>query len=633
MDAEPTLRVLLVEDNPGDVRLIETFLDGEFETSAAPRLSVAVELLAQESVDAVLLDLGLPDSQGLDTLERLRAASQAVPVIVLTGLEDTETALAAIQRGAQDYLTKGGFDEQLLRRAIRYAVERQRAEASLRRSRERYRSLFEQMNEAILVVQDEVVRAANRKSEELVGWTVSELAGRSFFELVHPDDRDLVVERHRCRMRGEDPPRQYEFRVMTREGGSRWVEVSADRIEWENKAASLSLLTDVTERRKATERSTQLLKRQTAINELAFALGSTSDTPQVCRILYDHVRRLMTADEFIVSHIDAESQQLRPTFVVAEGAERDVSQLPAIPDESEGQKAERHVLQTGRATYISDWLANGEATDRAPAGEQAGSVRSALLAPMRCEDDVIGVLEVRSRTPEGYGDEDLDLIAGLANVAAIAIRNSQRAEEAQSHAAQVQAAFEALIRTISALAGTRDPYTAGHQQRVAKLAVAISEELGLDDATVECVRVSSLVHDIGKLSIPAEILSKPSKLTDAEFRIIRSHADSAFRILSDVEFPWPIAQTVHQHHERLDGTGYPLALKGEEIRPEARIIAVADVVEAMASHRPYRPARGLDSALEEIRAHRSTWFDPRVVDACVTLFRDRGFQLSEEDAE
>jgi PAS domain S-box-containing protein len=174
---------------------------------------------------------------------------------------------------------------------------------------------------------------------------------------------------------------------------------------------------------------------------------------------------------------------------------------------------------------------------------------------------------------------------------------------------------------------TRDPYTAGHQVRSANLARTIATEMGFSHNKIEGIRMASSIHDIGKLSIPSEILTKPTKLLEIEFSLIKEHARQGYEILKNVESPWPLAEIVYQHHERMDGSGYPRNLKGEEIIMEARILAVADVVEAMASHRPYRPALGIDAALEEIEKNRGTFYDEAVADTCLRLFREKGFQL------
>ena len=184
------------------------------------------------------------------------------------------------------------------------------------------------------------------------------------------------------------------------------------------------------------------------------------------------------------------------------------------------------------------------------------------------------------------------------------------------------------INAIALLGEMRDPYTSGHEMRVAQLACAIAKEIGMTEDQIEGIRISAFLHDIGKIAIPAEILSKPSKLSDNEFGIIRTHSRASFDIVKMIEFPWPVAQAILQHHERLNGSGYPSGLKGEEITPEARILAVADVIEAMACHRPYRPALGIDKALEEISRNKDVLYEAKAVDACLRLFKDRKFEFN-----
>ena len=202
---------------------------------------------------------------------------------------------------------------------------------------------------------------------------------------------------------------------------------------------------------------------------------------------------------------------------------------------------------------------------------------------------------------------------------------NQALEQNQHYLAQLQQSLEGTVRAIASIVELRDPYTAGHQTRVADLAGAIARQMGLPDDQVQAIHLASIVHDLGKIKIPAEILSKPGLLGDIEYRFIQTHPQAGYDILKDISFPWQIALMALQHHERIDGTGYPQGLKGEAFMLEARIISVADVVEAMSSHRPYRPALGTEAALEEITKYRGIYFDPQVVDACLTLFRDKGF--------
>jgi PAS domain S-box-containing protein/putative nucleotidyltransferase with HDIG domain len=187
-----------------------------------------------------------------------------------------------------------------------------------------------------------------------------------------------------------------------------------------------------------------------------------------------------------------------------------------------------------------------------------------------------------------------------------------------------------LIEVVSKIIETRDPYTAGHQRRVSDLARAIAREMGMPRDRIDIIRIAALIHDIGKISVPAEILSKPGALSAFEFEILKGHSRSGYEILKDINFTGPVADIVLQHHERYDGSGYPLGLKGDDILLEAKIIGIADVIEAICSHRPYRPALGIDRALEEISKKSGKLYDPKIVPYCVALFERKGYQFKSD---
>lgn len=191
----------------------------------------------------------------------------------------------------------------------------------------------------------------------------------------------------------------------------------------------------------------------------------------------------------------------------------------------------------------------------------------------------------------------------------------------------LQKATEDIIQAISFTSEVRDPYTAGHQKKVCELAVAISEEMNITEKQLQGVKYAAMIHDIGKISVPSDILSKPGKIGVSEFEVIKGHSQTGYELLNKIDFPWPISDIVHQHHERIDGSGYPNGLTKDEILLEAKIISVADTVEAMTSHRPYRPALGIDEALDEITTNRGKYYDAEVVDACVNIFSN-GFHFS-----
>jgi PAS domain S-box-containing protein len=192
---------------------------------------------------------------------------------------------------------------------------------------------------------------------------------------------------------------------------------------------------------------------------------------------------------------------------------------------------------------------------------------------------------------------------------------------------RIRKALGATVRAIAVTVETRDPYTAGHQRRVADLAHAIATEMNLSVDQIDGIHMAATIHDLGKISVPSEILSKSKKLTDLEFRLIKTHSQSGYDILKDIDFPWPVAMIILEHHERMNGSGYPNGLKGDNILLESKILAVADVMESMASHRPYRPSLGIEAALEEIEKNRGTLYDADVVNACLRVFRENGYQL------
>jgi putative nucleotidyltransferase with HDIG domain len=247
---------------------------------------------------------------------------------------------------------------------------------------------------------------------------------------------------------------------------------------------------------------------------------------------------------------------------------------------------------------------------------------------------MLGVLTIYAAELEAFDQTEVVRLMGLANDLAYGIfalrtriERNEAGKEIELHLDKLQKALSGTIKVVASTVEVRDPYTAGHQRRVATLARAIATEMGLVAHQIEGIFMAGIVHDLGKIYVPAEILSKPSRLNEIEFNLIRTHSQVGYDLLKTIDFPWPIAQIVHQHHERLNGSGYPQGLLSEQILVEAKIICVADVVEAMASHRPYRPARGVEEALAHIKEEKGTLYDPSAVDTCLGLFSEKSFQF------
>jgi PAS domain S-box-containing protein/putative nucleotidyltransferase with HDIG domain len=219
---------------------------------------------------------------------------------------------------------------------------------------------------------------------------------------------------------------------------------------------------------------------------------------------------------------------------------------------------------------------------------------------------------------------------GLCTIATDITERKRSEIEVRHSRDRLKHALEDTITAIARAVEARDLYVAGHQRRVAWLSCAIAREMGLSDDQIEGIHMGATIHDIGKIHLPSEILNKPARLFETEFALVKSHPEVGYEILKDVKLPWPVAQIVFQHHEHLDGSGYPQGLKGDNIILEARIVCVADVVEAMACHRPYRPAMGIDKAIGEIEKNKGKFYEPAAVNACVRLLREKKFTFEKE---
>lgn len=254
--------------------------------------------------------------------------------------------------------------------------------------------------------------------------------------------------------------------------------------------------------------------------------------------------------------------------------------------------------------------------------------RSVLSLPLMTSGTAVGALSIYAAESDAFDDQQIRLLSGLANEIAFGIVALRARTKHQESEQRLQRGMEA---TIAALAGTlelRDAYTAGHQRRVAQLAAAMATEMGISEDEIHGIHLAAMVHDLGKIQVPAEILTKPTKLTNLELELVKTHAQAGHDLLKAIDFPWPIAQLVYQHHERVDGSGYPRGLQGKDTLMGAKILSVADTVEAMSSHRPYRAGLGIEASLVEIKNNREILYDGQVVDACLRLFAEKGFAFS-----
>ena len=403
---------------------------------------------------------------------------------------------------------------------------------------------------------------------------------------------------------------------------------------------------DISERLKTEEThkesQSHYLKSIEQLYQAGQQLGQSLDLKKIYASLHEIIARTMPCDGIIVSSYNPKDAVLVCEAMFHEKTAVDISGFPPIPLEPPGKGTQSQVVHSGQSLYLSDYLAHQQKAkssyfvnadgiyepEQPPLDEDI--TRSAILVPLKREGQIIGVIQVTSYLKDAFTDDNLHFLETLAPQISAAISNAALFAEAQKAQQSLKLSLQGTIQTLARTVETRDPYTAGHQRRVADLAVAIAKKIGLGEDEIDGIHMASIVHDIGKINIPAEILSKPGKLSELEFALIKTHPQVAADLLEGITFPWPITRAILQHHEKLDGSGYPQGLCGDQISREARILAVADIVEAMSSHRPYRPALGIEVALEQIRNDRGLKLDALVVDACLDLFKE-GYQFIESD--
>ncbi len=463
----------------------------------------------------------------------------------------------------------------------------------------------------------------------------------TFLNIVHPEDRDRVNHAFTQSVKNRSPY-DIEHRLLLSDGRVKWVHERSKTYFAEDGTPLRSSGTtlDITEQRRirdALNRSNRALKAIGSCNSvLVRAQDETELLDEMCRVIIEDGGYRFAWIGYVEDDAD---KYVRP--VAHAGFEQGYLQAIKVKyDDSElGQGPVGTAIRNARPCVIPDTLND---TRFLPWREAAiaRDYHSVLALPLKRENgEVFAVICIYAEDVGAFDEEACLLMREMASDIAygiLALRTrSERDHYLEAHRKSDERYKQALVETIRAVAMTvekRDPYTAGHQYRVAQLSVAIGRELGMDEDRLEGLRLGAMIHDIGKIYVPAEILNRPGRLSKAEFEIIKSHSEVGFDIIKDVKFPWPVADMVIQHHERMDGSGYPQGLQGEEIILEARILSVADVVEAITAHRPYRPAVGLEQGLAEIENNRGTRYDPQVVDACLSLIREGRFAFGEQGA-
>ena len=598
-----SLRLLMVEDSEDDVLLILREITRGGYTPVYERVETAEAMkknLQEKPWDIILCDYKMPNFSAPMAIAMVKEANTDTPLIIISGAIGEETATECMRLGAQDYIMKNNLSrlcpavarelaESEVRNKQRQAESQKKAalEAMLQ-SEEKYRTILENIEDGYY----EVDLAGNytffnNSLCRIHGYTREELMGMNYRQYTEDEYSKKLFETYHEVYRTGQPGKGFGWQIIRKDGTKRYIEASVTlQKDSSGKPIGFRGITrDVTERRMVE------FQREAAFNKLR-------ETQDRYNALFERSLDMVYIIDFEGRLIDANDGALnRFGYTRAEMLSMNIASLM---DEDQFNYA---------LSLIEEIMKTGVQKD-------PREIR------LRHKNGTVIYVETQGSTLISDGKP--------VAIQAIARDITERKLAEQKLQQTLNSLKEAVGTTIQVLVSaleSRDPYTAGHQSRSAHLACAIAAEMGLPPDKIDGLRMAGAIHDIGKLSIPAEILSKPTKLTNLEFSLIKEHSQSGYDMLKNVESPWPLAQIVYQHHERMNGTGYPRNLKGDEIIIEARIMAVADVVEAMASHRPYRPGLGIEVALEEIKKNKGVLYDNAVAETCIRLFKEKGYQF------
>lgn len=663
------LYILLLEDSPTDAELNERELRKggfEFKSLRVDTRDTFIRALEEFRPDIVLADFNVPEFDGKAALQIVRREHPEIPFVIVTGaLADIE-AVELLHAGARDYVLKDRPAR--LAAAVRRALSiervihaRKAAEHELRESEEKFRAIFENAKDGIVLTDAEsgLVADCNPEFERQCGRPLAQIKTLHVWELRPPEQQEAAHRKfEEIKSTGHG---SVNLGFQRPDGAFMPTEVIATRVRIGDHSYIVSVSRDITEHKQFEEKilaaQAELQRLLDTSNQSRRAMLSVIEDLKRAEDSIQHSNRALTAlsaanralvrttneNELLQAICDAIVKQkgYRMSWVgyVQHDESKSINIMAhAGQDEGYLDTAEISRGETGRAVrsgvmqLCQDIASDPHYSPWREAALKCGYAASIALPLIN--DEVFGILHVYSGETNAFTPTEIALLEEMAGDLAFGVRSLHTRHERdlaqdkiQQQLVQLQASLEDTMRAIASIVEMRDPYTAGHQVRVADLAAAIAKQMGLPDEQVHAIHLAGTVHDLGKIQIPSEILSKPGRITDLEFRLIKVHPQAGYDILKGISFPWPIAQMVLQHHERMDGSGYPQGLKGDAILLEARILSVADVVEAISAHRPYRAGLGVEVALGEITKNRGIFYDPQVVDACLAVFNEQHYSF------
>ncbi len=632
------LRVLMLETS-GDAEPIAEELRKAGVRFAACRVELRedfVRALTDFAPDIVLSNCRLPAFDGLSALAICREVAPEVPFVFVSEAVGEECAINMLHEGAADYVPKDRLSRlgPAIRRVLENARRRElyrRAEIELAESEEKFRLMADLAQDAIAIIDDEgKVVYWNRAATRTFGYAAEEIAGRVLHDVLAPT-RHADACRNRWREFRETGAGAYvgrtvEVSALRRDGTEFPVEVSISAVLLQGRWHGIGVVRDMSERNIAADtlrRSNRFLRTLSRCNE---ALVQADDED---RLLHTMCRIVVEVGGFALAWVAYPQSdppgKLEPKAAFGDNAARFLDGLGTTEGEAgTGESPFGRAMRSATIQVIHDTADTAVDFPCRPWAFECG-YRSAVSLPLITSGETLGALNIFSAETGSFNEGEIDILNELASDLAFGIATLRARKREADSARKLAKSLEDTIRAMATTIEARDPYTAGHHLRVGRLAHAIALEMGLPEEQVVGIQRGAEIHDLGKIHIPAEILNRPGRIGELERQIIQTHPQVGHAIVRDIDFPWPIATMILQHHERLDGSGYPNRLAGDQIILEARVIAVADVCEAMMSHRPYRPGRGVEAAIEELQRGSGTLFDPQAVAACVALLRSGQF--------
>jgi PAS domain S-box-containing protein len=499
-------------------------------------------------------------------------------------------------------------------------TEPKRAAESMRESEDQFRSLFERSIVAKAITRPNGEVVVNRAFSDMLGYTLEEIPDRTTYrQLTHPDDLAMSDREFNRLLAGEGSSTRFEKRYVRKDGEVVWVDLSSSlrRDEEGEPAYFITTMLDITQRKRAEaehELTTMRVEALLQLNQMTEApLQELTDfaLEEAVELTQSTIGYLafLNQDETVLTMHSWSKSAMGDCAIIDKPIE--------YPVETTGLWGE--AVRQRRAVITNDYAAENPWKKGCPEGHVA--LHRHVSVPIFEGAQIVAVAGVGNKHEE-YDHDDVRQLTLLMEGMWRLLERKGRSELLQQQKERIDRMLTSVIDVTSTIVETRDPYTAGHQRRVADIAVRIACDLGMSERQIDDIRVAALIHDVGKVQIPAEILGKPGAISPLEYEILKGHAEAGYHVVSSANMDVAIADMVHQHHERCDGSGYPRGLHGDQMLPGAKVLAVADVIEAMMSHRPYRAARGLDEALAEIEEGAGTRYDADVARACVALFRE-----------